>query len=137
MHKKRPKICTHYGDSAAKIYLYHSSKNTSSRPPLGLSSEYNSVQSFSGSCIEQLLTTYEVNTKILHKLQSTFGSCSNFAINLWVRMHLQFLQNTYFTYFFLLSWEIHEQYTRTLVHTCYYLDRNITIMIHMHSSLYS
>ena len=51
---------------------------------------------------------YVVNTKILHKLQSTFGSCSNFAINLWVRMHLQFLQNTYFTYFFLLSWEIHE-----------------------------
>ena len=49
MHKKRPKICTHYGVSAVKIYLYHSNKNTSSRPPLGLSSEYNSVQSFSGS----------------------------------------------------------------------------------------
>ena len=51
MHKKKPKICTHYGVSAAKIYLYHSSKNTSSRPPLGLSSDYNSVQSFSGSCL--------------------------------------------------------------------------------------
>ena len=42
MHKKRPKICTHYGvNSTAKIYLYV----TSSRPPSGLRSEYNSVQS--------------------------------------------------------------------------------------------
>ena len=49
MHKKRPKIFTHYGVSEAKIYLYHSSENTNSRPLLGLSSEYNSVQSFSGS----------------------------------------------------------------------------------------
>ena len=38
-------MCTHYGVSTAKIYLYNSSKNTSSRPPSGLSSEYNSVQS--------------------------------------------------------------------------------------------
>ena len=45
MHKKRLKICTHYGVSTTKIYLYHSSKNASSRPPSGLSSEYNSVQS--------------------------------------------------------------------------------------------
>ena len=42
MHKNRPKICTHYGVSTAKIYLYHSSKN---RPLSGLSSEYNSNQS--------------------------------------------------------------------------------------------
>ena len=56
MHKNRPKICTHYGVSAAKIYLYHSSKNTSSRPPLGLSSMYNSVQGFSGSWIKPPLT---------------------------------------------------------------------------------
>ena len=40
MPKKRPKICgTHYGVIAAKIYLYHISKNTSSRPPLGPISE--------------------------------------------------------------------------------------------------
>ena len=38
--------------STAKIYLYHSSKNTSSRPPLGMSSKYNSVQSFSGSWLK-------------------------------------------------------------------------------------
>ena len=52
MHKKEPKICTHYGVSAAKIYLYNSSK---SRPPLGMSSEYNSVQSYSGSCLGYLI----------------------------------------------------------------------------------
>ena len=49
-------MLVHYGVSAAKIYLYvsvyHSSKNTSSRPPLGKRSEYNSVQSFSGSWLE-------------------------------------------------------------------------------------
>ena len=44
-----PKICTYYGVSGAKIYLYHSSKNISSKPPLGMSSEYDSVQSYSGS----------------------------------------------------------------------------------------
>ena len=38
-------MCTHYGVSTAKIYLYQSSKNTSSRPPSGPCSDYNSVQS--------------------------------------------------------------------------------------------
>ena len=32
MHKKRPKICTGCRDSAAKIYLYHSTKIAKAKP---------------------------------------------------------------------------------------------------------
>ena len=69
MHKKRPKICTHYEVSTAKIYLYHSSKNTSSRPPSGLSSEYNSVQG-----ILVVLDLLHWDSKRPKKYQITTGS---------------------------------------------------------------
>ena len=50
-YEKNVMICSFSSDLLClKVYyLYHSSKNTSSRPPLGMGSEYISVQSFSGS----------------------------------------------------------------------------------------
>ena len=49
MHKKSLKFALIMELAQLKFtYTYHSSKNTSSRPPLGMSSEYNSVQRFSG-----------------------------------------------------------------------------------------
>ena len=46
MHKKGLKFALIMELAQLKFtYLYHSSKNTSSRPPSGLSSEYNFVQS--------------------------------------------------------------------------------------------
>ena len=44
MHKKRSKISICCRVSEAKFYLYHSTKVVNARPPLGMSSEYNSVQ---------------------------------------------------------------------------------------------
>ena len=86
MHKKRPKICTHYGVSTAKIYLYHSSKNASSRPPSELSSEYNSVQSIlvvlDLACKIQVrnrpkikLVQLDFSNSIFQKLSAGFWGC--------------------------------------------------------------
>ena len=36
LFKKRPKICAHCRVSAAKMYLYHSSKKAKARPHLSL-----------------------------------------------------------------------------------------------------
>ena len=68
MHKKGLKFALIMElDSPAKIYLYHSSKNTSSRPPLGMSSEHNSVPSFSGSwSIYLLFISDYTKRKLLH-----------------------------------------------------------------------
>ena len=43
MHKKRSEICICCRVSEAKFYLYHSTKIANARPPLEMSSEYNSV----------------------------------------------------------------------------------------------
>ena len=67
MHKKRPKICTGCRVSAAKIYLYHSTKIAIARP--------HSVEWQTDSSVQKQWFMYYV-TKASWMLHATkFGHC--------------------------------------------------------------
>ena len=65
MHKKRPKICTGCRISAAKIYIYHSTKIAKARPGFDDRPKHPSIQINSSSPCLIGVATWQNIAKII------------------------------------------------------------------------